>query len=222
MRAVVSWVVVGYGALGVLGASLSVAFGGGAFTRRPWFVESPFEGIALSLVLGVAGAALAIIVTHALLRRARWARALHGELRPIVSGEGEGVLVLMALASSIGEELFFRGFLSVSIGVIASSVAFGALHQVRGRGFMVRGFAPGTPAEKARLAERSSASLGWALTAFVMGVFLSLVYGITGNLVGCIVAHALVNVVNFQYLRDHDPNPPKPRKLGGLLARRTL
>jgi membrane protease YdiL (CAAX protease family) len=196
MRAVVSWVVVGYGALGALGASLSLASGWGAFTRPPWFRESPLEGFIASLVLGVAGAALAIIVTHALLRRARWARALHGELRPIVSGEGGGVLLLMALASSIGEELFFRGFLSVSIGVIASSIAFGALHQVRGRG-----------------------RVGWAVTAFAMGVFLSLVYGITGQLVGCIVAHAIVNVVNFQYLRDHDPNPPKRRKLGGLLAR---
>jgi len=95
----------------------------------------------------------------------------------------------------VGEELFFRGFLSVTIGVVLSSLAFGALHQVRGRG-----------------------RIGWAASAFAMGIFLSLVYGITGQLVGCIVAHALVNVVNLQYLRDNDPNP-KPRKLGGLLAR---
>lgn len=194
MRAVLSWVVVGYGALGALGASLSLAFGGAPLTRTPWLHESPLEGVVASLVLGVAGAALTIIVTRALFRRARWARALHGELRPIVSGEGGGVLLLMALASSVGEELFFRGFLSVTVGVILSSLAFGALHQVRGRG-----------------------RIGWAASAFVMGVFLSLVYGITGQLVGCVVAHAIVNVVNLQYVRDHDPNP-KPRKLGGLLA----
>jgi len=191
----VTWVVLGYGALGVLGATLSLAFGGGAVTRAPWFPESRLEGLVASLVLGVAGAALAIIVTHALFRRARWARALHGELRPIVSGAGGGVIVLMALASSVGEELFFRGFLSVTAGVFLSSLAFGALHQVRGRG-----------------------RIGWAASAFAMGVFLSLLYGITGQLVGCVVAHAIVNVVNLQYVRDHDPNP-KPRKLGGLLER---
>lgn len=195
MRAVVNWVVLGYGALGALGASLSVAFGGGAVTRTPWFPESRLEGFVASLVLGLAGAALAVIVTHALLRRARWARALHGELRPIVSGEGRGVIALMALASGVGEELFFRGFLSVTTGVVLSSLAFGALHQVRGRG-----------------------RIGWAASAFVMGVFLSLLYGVTGQLVGCVVAHVLVNGVNLQYLRDHDP-APKPRKLGGLLAR---
>jgi len=193
----VRWTVVGYGALGALGASLSLVFGSGAITRAPWFPESPLEGVVASLVLGVAGAALTLIVTRALFRRARWARALHGELRPIVSGEGGGALFLVALASSVGEELFFRGFLSVTLGVVLSSLAFGALHQVRGQG-----------------------RVGWAVSAFAVGVFLSLVYGITGQLVGCVVAHAIVNVVNFQYMRDHDPNP-KPRKLGGLLARRT-
>ena len=218
MRAL-NWVVVGYGVLGVLGASLSVALGGGAFTRAPWLGESPLEGVVASLVLGVAGASLAIILTRVAMQRAAWARALHGELRPLVKDEGGGVILLMALASSVGEELFFRGFLSVTIGVVLSSLAFGALHQVRGRGAVtVRGSAPDTPAERARRAERSAASLGWAASAFAMGIFLSLVYGITGQLVGCIVAHALVNVVNLQYLRDHDPNP-KPRKLGGLLAR---
>ena len=194
MRAL-NWVVVGYGVLGVLGASLSVALGGGAFTRAPWLGESPLEGVVASLVLGVAGASLAIILTRLAMQRAAWARALHGELRPLVRDEGGGVILLMALASSVGEELFFRGFLSGTIGVVLSSLAFGALHQVRGRG-----------------------RIGWAASAFAMGIFLSLVYGITGQLVGCIVAHALVNVVNLQYLRDHDPNP-KPRKLGGLLAR---
>ena len=194
MRGLVSWVIVGYGALGALGATLSLAFGGSALTRTPWLPESPLEGIVVSLVLGVAGACLTIIATRLLVRRAGWARALHGELRPIVSGEGSGVIWLMALASGIGEELFFRGFLSVTVGVILSSLAFGALHQVRGRG-----------------------RLGWAISAFAIGVFLSVVYGLTGQLVGCIAAHAIINVVNLQYLRDHDPNP-KPRKLGGLLA----
>ncbi len=196
MRAVLGWVVVGYGALGVLGASLSLASGGGAATRTPWIPESPLEGVVASLVLGVAGACLTILITRLLVRRAAWARALHGELRPLVKGEGSGVIALMALASSVGEELFFRGFLSVTIGVVLSSLAFGALHQVRGKG-----------------------RIGWAASAFAMGIFLSFVYGVTGQLVGCIVAHAIVNVVNLQYMRDNDPNP-KPRKLGGLLASR--
>ena len=188
-----TWVLLAYGGLGALGATLAVAFGSGAFTRDPWLAVSGGEAVAASLLLGACGAALAIMATRVLFRRARWARALHDKLRPLVSTESDGVIWFMAIASSLGEELFFRGFLSVTIGVWLSSLAFGLLHQVRGAG-----------------------RFGWAGSAFAMGLFLSVLYGLTGQLVGCIVAHALVNVVNFQYLRDHDPHP-KPRKLGGLL-----
>jgi membrane protease YdiL (CAAX protease family) len=188
-----TWVLVAYGALGAAGAFLAMVFGGGALTRTPWLDVSGVEAAIASLVLGVAGAALAIILTRLLFRHARWARALHDKLRPIVRFEDDGVIYLMAIASSVGEELFFRGFLSVTIGVWLSSLAFGVVHQVRGAG-----------------------RFGWAGSAFAMGLFLSVLYALTGQLVGCIVAHAIVNVVNLQYLRDHDPEP-KPRKLGGLL-----
>jgi len=188
-----SWVLLAYGGLGALGATLAVAFGGGAFTRESWLSVSGFEAVGASLLLGVCGATLAIMATRLLFQRARWARALHDKLRPLVSTESDGVIWFMAIAAAFGEELFFRGFLSVTIGVWLSSLAFGLLHQVRGAG-----------------------RFGWAGSAFAMGLFLSVLYALTGQLVGCIVAHAMVNVVNLQYLRDHDPHP-KPRKLGGLL-----
>jgi membrane protease YdiL (CAAX protease family) len=99
----------------------------------------------------------------------------------------------MAIASGIGEEIFFRGFLSVAIGIWLSAFAFGVLHQVRGSG-----------------------RLGWALSAFGVGVALGVIYALTGQLWGCIAAHIIINVVNLRYMRDHDPDP-RPRKLGGLL-----
>ncbi len=196
-RGLVGWVMVGYAALAALGATLSVALGKNPITREPWLETSGLESVLASLVLGVAGAALAIIMTRTLLVRTNWARVLHGKLRPLVTGRDDSVLWLMAIASSVSEELFFRGFLSVTIGVWLSSLAFGVLHQVRGTG-----------------------RFGWAGSAFAMGLFLSVLYALTGQLLGCIVAHAIVNVVNLQHLRDHDPNP-KPRRLGGLLASRS-
>lgn len=187
------WVVLAYGALGVLGATLSVAFGGSPFTRAAWLEMTPTEGVVASLVLGACGAVLALIVTRVLVRRARWGRALHEALRPLVSGRDDSTLWLMALTSGVGEEIFFRGFLSVTVGIWLSSLAFGALHQVRGAG-----------------------RIGWAASAFAMGLFFASLYALTGQLVGCIVAHAIVNAVNLRYLRDHDVRP-RVRKLGGLL-----
>ncbi len=192
-----SWVLAAYGALGALGSLLAVAFGQSPIMRAPWLEVSGVEAALVSLVLGACGAALAVILTRVLFTRAKWARALHDKLRPLVRFEEDGVLWLMAIASSIGEELFFRGFLSVTIGIWLSSLAFGVLHQVRGAG-----------------------RFGWAGSAFAMGLFLSVLYALTGQLVGCIVAHAIVNVINLQYLRDHDPHP-KPRKLGGLLKQQS-
>jgi membrane protease YdiL (CAAX protease family) len=191
-----SWVLLAYGALGALGAILAAAFGQSPIVRAPWLEVSGVEAALASIVLGACGAALAVMLTRLLFRRTKWARALHDKLRPLVRHEDGAVIWLMAIASSIGEELFFRGFLSVTIGVWLSSLAFGLLHQVRGAG-----------------------RFGWAGSAFTMGLFLSVLYALTGQLVGCIVAHALVNVVNLHYLRDHDPHP-KPRKLGGLLSSR--
>ncbi len=187
-----------YGLLALLGASLAIAFNGSAITRAPWLFVGRIEGAVASIVLGASGAALALIATRALFRSAHWPRPLHDALRPLVTGRDDGTLWLLALASGVSEELFFRGFLSVKIGVWLSSLAFGVLHQVRGA---------------------RTASLGWMTTAFVMGLFLSVLYALTGSLLGCIVAHVVVNAMNLQWVRDHDPNP-KPRKLGGLLSSR--
>jgi hypothetical protein len=101
----------------------------------------------------------------------------------------------MAIASGLGEELFFRGWLTPYVGVLASAVAFGAVHQVRGR-----------------------ARWAWAAWAAVMGLAFGSIYRLTGNLAGPIVAHVTVNALNLRYLRDHDPEA-KPKLLGGLLSR---
>ncbi len=190
-----AWLALAYGVVGLLGAALAVVFGQRPFTRAPWLPTSGLEAVAASLLLGVAFAGLVIIVTRRLLQRAVWARALHGKLRPVFRDADDGALWAMAIASGVAEEMFFRGFLSVTIGVWLSSLVFGALHQVRGAG-----------------------RWGWAASAFAVGVGMSVIYALTGELVGCIVAHILINALNLRYLRDHDPDPGPRRKLGGLLV----
>jgi hypothetical protein len=189
-----TWIALAYCALGATGATLAEAFGQAPLTTKPWLGQAgPFAAVA-SLALGGL-VALATVRTTRVLGRAAWARALHADLRPIVHGLGDGEILLMALASGIGEELFFRGCLTPLLGIFLSSAAFGVLHQVRGR-----------------------ARWAWAGWATVMGVAFATIYQLTGHLAGPIASHAAINLMNLRYLRDHDPEA-KPRALGGLLAR---
>ena len=188
-------VAVAYALLGSLAFALAaVAHHGSPFSHpSPWLALDPAVRWGTSIVAGLVLALVLVSSTRLAVRRWKWAQKLHADLRPVARNLGASTVVAVAVLSGLGEELFFRGFLSVTIGIWLSSIAFGLLHQVRGTG-----------------------RFGWAGSAFAMGLFLSVLYALTGQLVGCIVAHACVNLVNLQYLRDHDPHP-KPRKLGGLL-----
>jgi len=187
--------------LGAYAAAAVVAAGGAAVLGRDPLACEAWLGIggaAAALVSAGAGVMLAAVVvagTRRVVRRAAWARALHAGLRPAVHGTGDAWLIAVALASAVGEELLFRGLLVPLLGVVASSLLFGALHQMRGR-----------------------ARWGWVAWATLMGLALGALFAATGSLVGPIVAHAIVNGANLRFLRDHDP-APRRRKLGGLLQR---
>jgi len=191
------WVALAYGGLGALGATLAEASGQSPLTTTGWAAGLLGAGSFAAVVSFGLGSlvAFATIRMTRMLGRARWARALHADLRPITHGLGDGPILVMALASGVGEELFFRGWLTPFAGVFLSSLAFGVLHQVRGR-----------------------ARWAWALWATVMGVAFATVYELTGSLVGPVLAHVAINFANLRYLRDHDPEA-KPHPLGGLLSR---
>lgn len=188
------WTALAYGGLGAVGAILAEACGQSPLTTDGWAGTSGWASLFVSLGLGGLLAFVTVRATRSV-QRARWARALHADLRPIAHGLDDAAILLMAVASGVGEELFFRGWLTPLIGVLASSVAFGAIHQVRGR-----------------------ARWAWTAWAAVMGLAFALLYKLTGNLAGPIVAHVTVNALNLRYLRDNDPEP-KRKSLGGLLSR---
>lgn len=188
-----------YGVLAAVAVTAALVQG-----RSPLEVDAllPFErssvaGHFVSLVAGGALAVLTIGATRQFVRRWDWARSLHSHLRPAVKHAGGGTILMLGLASAIGEELFFRGLLTTTFGVIVSSIAFGLLHQMRGRARWV-----------------------WAGWATVMGVLFGGLFLATGSLLGPLVAHAAINVANLRFLRDTDFDPPKLRRLGGLLADR--
>ncbi len=156
--------------------------------------DDPLAGHLASLAGGVAVAVAVVAATRLLVRTQSWAAALHADLRPVARALGPGAVVPVALASSLGEEMLFRGALVPWVGVIVSSALFGALHQLRGR-----------------------SRLSWAAFAAVVGLMLGALFRATGSLVGPILAHALINGVNLRFLMTHAPTDST--QFVGLLRR---
>jgi membrane protease YdiL (CAAX protease family) len=184
-----------YSAAVALAAGSSLALGRNPLHCTPWLEMTGAAAVLSSLGLGLCLGAGTIAMTPMIVRRTTWARALHLALRPAVHGIAGEMLLGLAIASALAEELLFRGLLVPWLGILIPSIAFGALHQVPG-----------------------PARWSWMAWATVMGVLFAVVFRATGNLAGPIVAHAAINAANLRYLRDNDPSPPR-RPLGGLLRR---
>lgn len=188
-------VAMAYVSAGGLAALTSILLGRNPVACESWLGARGIPSVLLSVGLGLPLGAVTIAATRVVVQRSRWAHALHAALRPTVSGTGDAALLVVAAASSAGEELLFRGLLVPLIGVVVSSVVFGGLHQVRG-----------------------PARWGWMGWATVMGLLFGSLFAATGSLAGPLVAHAAINHSNLRFLRDNDPDE-RPRALGGLLRR---
>jgi uncharacterized protein len=177
-------VAIAYLVLAVLGAALSHWLHGGNPMLHPsarLALSLPARH-ALSLGLGIAAAAVVIATSRIAVARARWAQELHAELRPVAAGMSRSTILSVAALSSLGEELLFRSLVAPWLGVWAQGLIFGFLHQTRGRSRWV-----------------------WMVWATLIGLGFGWIYASTGSLAGPLAAHFLINAVNLQFLRDHDP-----------------
>jgi membrane protease YdiL (CAAX protease family) len=184
-----------YGGITAITLAIAIMRDRSPIRTEPWIPLDELAGHALALVLGAALATVTVRATRAFVRRWSWARALHADLRWSVRDAGDVTLVVLGVASAVAEELLFRGLLATTVGLVLSSLAFGALHQLRGRVGWV-----------------------WAGWATVMGFLFGGLFLATGSLLGPILSHAAINVANLRFLRDTEIEPPKKR-LGGLLGR---
>jgi hypothetical protein len=118
-----------------------------------------------------------------------WGRSLHRNFRHLLGPLATREILILALASSIGEELLFRGALLPWMGLWPQAVIFALLHVGPGARF-----------------------LPWTASALVMGVVLGLMYQLTGDLGGPIIAHFTINFVNLRFIaRTELPPEPEPR-----------
>jgi membrane protease YdiL (CAAX protease family) len=160
----------------------TVAFAWGNLRGHPnvWHLsaEQPVLSMTFAGVLGgLAVGLLLVFASRLALYRFDWARALHRELRHMLFPLTDAEIVVLAAASSVGEEMFFRGALLPVVGVLASSAIFALLH-----------IGP-----KAR-------HLPWTVSSFGAGLLFGAMFLWTGDLTGPVLAHFLINFLNLRHV----------------------
>jgi membrane protease YdiL (CAAX protease family) len=118
-----------------------------------------------------------------------WLPALHREFRDIFGRPSYGELLLLALASGIGEEILFRGAMLDAWGFWLSSIVFALIH------------IPPKPA-----------LWPWTLSALVLGMALAGLCLVTGNLGAAVAAHVVINLKNLAYITRNEPLEPAPER----------
>jgi membrane protease YdiL (CAAX protease family) len=179
-----------YGTCGILAAAGTAALGRSVWHLDHVLFASRAVALPLAAAVGLAVGGGGAALTRALVRRSRWGRALHVELRRGLLGLAPGAVFPLAAASALGEELFFRGGVQASLaswlgpaaGLALTSLAFGLAH---------------VPSSRRLWA--------WTGTAAVMGVVFGALYMVTGELAAPIAAHAVINFANTRFLLRHAP-----------------
>jgi uncharacterized protein len=131
--------------------------------------------VLYGLFVGV-GTACGTVASGVLLHRLLPAlRKVSDELAPrLVDGARRWDLLLVSAFSGVGEEAFFRGALQPALGLVATSILFGALHIGPDRRY-----------------------LAWTLWAIGAGFLFGFLYEWTGGLLAPMSAHVLHNAATL-------------------------
>jgi uncharacterized protein len=159
----------------------AAALGWGSLRGQPnvWHLAGRDPAVVTGILSGLAAGLLIVFASRLALYRYEWMRALHRELRHLLFPLTDVEIVVLAAASSVGEEMFFRGALMPAIGLLGSSAIFALLH-----------IGP-----KAR-------HLPWTASSFAVGLLFSAMFQWTGDLTGPVVAHFLVNFLNLRHVAE--------------------
>ncbi len=127
------------------------------------------------LCVGVFTACCTVVLGVFLYRSLPALRELARELAPqLVEGTRRRELILVAVFSGVGEETFFRGALQPELGIVITSILFGALHIGPDRRFLV-----------------------WTFWAILAGFLFGFLYEWTGGLLAPTTAHVLHNAATL-------------------------
>jgi membrane protease YdiL (CAAX protease family) len=174
-----SWVrlaLIFYGALFAVALLWSAWVGEPLFGTSVAAGASDFGGIR-DLGAGVLAGGIVIALSHQLTQHTRMGGDLSRALGEMLGDVTTGQCLVLALASGIAEEAFFRGALQPQVGFIAASLIFGLAHFVPRRDL-----------------------IPWTGFAVLAGFLLGWLFEVTGNLLAPITAHVLINAVNLRLL----------------------
>ena len=156
--------------------------------RAPGAPADALGGWPGQLALGLAAGVALALASRAWTRRSEAGARLAEELSRILGPVTPGRALLLALASGIAEEAFFRGALQPQVGLVPASLLFGLAH-----------WGP-TPALRP-----------WALFAALAGLGFGALFAWTGTLVAPAAAHVATNALNLAWLggggSDATPGP---------------
>jgi membrane protease YdiL (CAAX protease family) len=193
MQATIStgFVVGFYALMGVLAIGLASFFGN--LDVLVWHDVNDTQ-LYVDAIIGVGVGIEVVVASNVLDPKAQWARDLSEEFGRILGSLSVTDAFLFALASGVGEELLFRGFLQQVLstvvfegswfsevgadwaGLVGASIIFGLLHI----GPNIKKFWP------------------WTVMALVLGAGFGWMYLYTGNVLAPILAHFTVNFFNLQ------------------------
>ena len=165
--------------LALYSALALVAVGWGALRGNPnvFVLASVPRHTLAGIGAGCLFAVVVVFFSRFTVHRFEWARTIDREFREILGPMGGGERFLLAAASSVGEEFFFRGALLPYLGLWASSAVFALPH-----------IGP------------SWKFLPWTVTSFFVGVVFGKLFLLGGDLAGPICAHFLINLINLRYI----------------------
>jgi membrane protease YdiL (CAAX protease family) len=153
---------------------------------RAWSVPA-------ALGAGLAAGLVALAISEALTRWTALGKALSDLLAESLGPLDRANAWLLALASGLAEEMFFRGALQPKVGIVGASILFGAAH-----------FLP-----------RRELAL-WSVYAIGIGLGLGALYEWTGQLVAPVAAHVLVNGINLPRLAGRAKRPGSVAERDGV------
>jgi membrane protease YdiL (CAAX protease family) len=166
-----------YGGVLALALIWRVGFQGESLLYASAQAEERGVHLASDLAAGLLCAVLVVLLSRELTRRTEAGRLLAQTLGSLIGSLRLRECLLLALASGIGEEAFFRGALQPRVGLVAASLIFGAAHFVPRRGLVA-----------------------WSGFSVVAGLLLGGLFAWTGNLLAPVAAHVGINAVNLRLL----------------------